>query len=268
MTRHPTFELDRRSIRDCRELSDQLRQSTIELDSRAMTSGPLGPAVDDVRRRPSADELATLSGRPRGRRSQRDAVVEAANIVARRHRLPTGGSPRASSRATSTRLGHRLRPAAAACRRSQLRESGLLARPGRSVAAAERACSTCWCAPTPTAGTRRSHRYYELALRLAHVTAALDLVPSPAEIDAIAAFRTTMLAPPRRAGRGPARPAARRRLPPRRHGRSAAAADRPAPHRRARADAAGASVQVELPPARPIEEPARRARRSWSASPT
>jgi AAA lid domain/ATPase family associated with various cellular activities (AAA) len=44
-----------------------------------------------------------------------------------------------------------------------------------------------------SARTQRSHRYYELALRLAHVTAALDLVPSPDEIDAIARFRVTML---------------------------------------------------------------------------
>jgi hypothetical protein len=42
-------------------------------------------------------------------------------------------------------------------------------------------------------GTRRSHSYYELALRLAHVTAALDLVPSATELDAIDSFRTTML---------------------------------------------------------------------------
>ena len=34
-------------------------------------------------------------------------------------------------------------------------------------------------------GTRRSNRYYEFALRLAHVTAATDLVPSSDEIAAI-----------------------------------------------------------------------------------
>ena len=43
-------------------------------------------------------------------------------------------------------------------------------------------------------GTRRSHRYYELAMRLAHVTAALDLVPSLTELQAIDAFRTTAAA--------------------------------------------------------------------------
>jgi SpoVK/Ycf46/Vps4 family AAA+-type ATPase len=43
-------------------------------------------------------------------------------------------------------------------------------------------------------GGHRSTRYYTLALELAHATAALDLVPSPDEIAAIDAFRTTMLA--------------------------------------------------------------------------
>lgn len=42
-------------------------------------------------------------------------------------------------------------------------------------------------------GTRRSHRYYEVALHLAHVAAAVDLVPSPDELVAIDEFRTMML---------------------------------------------------------------------------
>lgn len=42
-------------------------------------------------------------------------------------------------------------------------------------------------------GGRRATTYYELALKLAHATAAIDLVPSPDEIAAIDAFRTTML---------------------------------------------------------------------------
>ncbi|HEY0521189.1 MAG TPA: AAA family ATPase [Ilumatobacteraceae bacterium] len=41
--------------------------------------------------------------------------------------------------------------------------------------------------------TRRSNRYYELAMRLAHVTAATDLVPSLAEVQAIDAYRTRLL---------------------------------------------------------------------------
>ena len=41
--------------------------------------------------------------------------------------------------------------------------------------------------------TRASHRYYQRALRLTHVAAALDLVPSPDELDAIDAFRSMLL---------------------------------------------------------------------------
>ncbi len=41
---------------------------------------------------------------------------------------------------------------------------------------------------------RRANTYYELALKLAHATAALDLVPSPDELTAIDDFRSTMLA--------------------------------------------------------------------------
>ncbi len=43
-------------------------------------------------------------------------------------------------------------------------------------------------------GTTRSHLYYEKALRLAHVAAAIDLVPSLDEITAIDSFRSTLLA--------------------------------------------------------------------------
>ena len=42
-------------------------------------------------------------------------------------------------------------------------------------------------------GTQRSHVYYELALRLAHVGAALDLVPSTSELTVIDGFRTALL---------------------------------------------------------------------------
>ncbi len=42
-------------------------------------------------------------------------------------------------------------------------------------------------------GTRRSNRYYELAMHLAHVTAAADLNPSIDELQAIDSYRTTLL---------------------------------------------------------------------------
>jgi AAA lid domain/ATPase family associated with various cellular activities (AAA) len=41
---------------------------------------------------------------------------------------------------------------------------------------------------------RRANEYYVLSLALAHATAALDLVPSPAEVTAIDTFRTLLLA--------------------------------------------------------------------------
>jgi hypothetical protein len=42
-------------------------------------------------------------------------------------------------------------------------------------------------------GKRRANTYYELAMKLAHAGAAIDLVPSPDEIAAIDRFRTTLL---------------------------------------------------------------------------
>ncbi|MBI5087342.1 MAG: type VII secretion protein, partial [Actinobacteria bacterium] len=84
----------------------------------------------------------------------------------------------------------------------------------------------------------RSHRYYDLALRLAHVTAALDLVPSPDEIDAIAVLRTTLLGHLDAVGvHRPGQPAPAVPTEP--------AAPAPAPET--------APVEVELPPARSIE---------------
>ncbi len=75
-------------------------------------------------------------------------------------------------------------------------------------------------------GARRANTYYELALKLAHAAAALDLVPSPDEITAIDGFRSMMLhtmdangvtrpgRPPATATGGPAAaPAAEPRLP-------------------------------------------------------
>jgi hypothetical protein len=82
---------------------------------------------------------------------------------------------------------------------------------------------------------RRAATYYELALRLAHATAAIDLVPSPDEIAAIDRFRTMLLSAMDSAG--VARPG------------------QPAP---AQATTAGPAAAVtappELPPQRPIEE--------------
>ena len=97
-------------------------------------------------------------------------------------------------------------------------------------------------------GTRRSNRYYEFALRLAHVTAATDLVPSSDEIEAIDAYRTRLLQA--MDGAGVARPgqpdhAVRQQTPT---GQTplptAAAATKPAP----------VVPEPELPPARSVAD--------------
>jgi type II secretory pathway predicted ATPase ExeA len=86
-------------------------------------------------------------------------------------------------------------------------------------------------------GGRRAQSYYEVAMRLAHAAAAIDLVPSPAEIDAIDRFRTTLLQAIDAAGL--ARP-----------GRPPATSVAGGPHDRG----ATAATEPELPPARPLEE--------------
>ena len=84
-------------------------------------------------------------------------------------------------------------------------------------------------------GGRRSGSYYELALKLAHATAALDLVPSPDEIAAIDELRTMLLTT--MDAHGVPRP-----------GRPAARSGTPA------ASPAAVTAEVELPPERPTEE--------------
>jgi hypothetical protein len=80
---------------------------------------------------------------------------------------------------------------------------------------------------------RRANAYYELGLKLAHATAALDLVPSPDEIAAIDGFRTMMLHTMDAAGVSrPGRPAAKATAVP---------TTAPIP-------------EPELPPQRPVED--------------
>jgi AAA lid domain/ATPase family associated with various cellular activities (AAA) len=93
---------------------------------------------------------------------------------------------------------------------------------------------------------RRAVRYYELAMRLAHASAAVDLVPSPDEIAAIDRYRGVLLAAFDAAGvarpglgnAGPARPDVGQRSP------AAAPLQEAAPP----------TAPAELPSVRPIEE--------------
>ena len=93
---------------------------------------------------------------------------------------------------------------------------------------------------------RRSHRYYVGALRLAHLTAALDLVPSSDEIAAIDRFRTMLLRAMDDAGiNRPGQPQTRRPPTPTPGAPPATAAA---------GDSAAPLVDVELPPARSIDD--------------
>jgi hypothetical protein len=93
-------------------------------------------------------------------------------------------------------------------------------------------------------GGRRAARYYDLAIRLAHAAASVDLVPSPDEVAAIDRYRGVLLAAFDAAG--VARP-----------GRPATATPATDGARPTSAPAAGSparEVRPELPPERPIEE--------------
>jgi len=87
---------------------------------------------------------------------------------------------------------------------------------------------------------RRSNEYYRLAMALGHATAAIDLVPSPTEIDAIDRFRTVLLRS--MDDHGVPRPGQ---------------PDAPAPAREAGTTGEGDGAEeptIELPPERPIED--------------
>lgn len=103
-------------------------------------------------------------------------------------------------------------------------------------------------------GERRSHRYYTTALALAHRTAALDLVPSADEIAAIDRFRSTLLQAMDAAGinrpgqphTGPASGTPARPGAPTAPGSAPTATTADSP--------TAPTVQVELPPARSLDD--------------
>jgi Holliday junction resolvasome RuvABC ATP-dependent DNA helicase subunit len=136
-----------------------------------------------------AHELGALSGRPDAQHVA-DAVIEASNLVA--------AIIAADGRLTDSELdayidsiGPLLTPplitTAAEARQTDLfaNRQEWLTEPGVLFDLLVRA--------DRRDGTRRSNRYYELAMHLAHVTAATDLVPSPSELQAIDSFRSGLL---------------------------------------------------------------------------
>ena len=136
-----------------------------------------------------SEQLAALSGKPASS-FVADIANEASNIV--------GGVVAADGRSTKSELdgyldsiGPLLDPpltiSTAAARELELfrGKTEQLAHPS--------VLYDLLCRADARQGTRRSHVYYELAMRLAHTAAALDLVPSPTELVVIDGFRTAML---------------------------------------------------------------------------
>ena len=174
-----------------------------------MSSSPLGDAVSSFLS-VASEQLAALSGKPADT-FLADAANEVANIV--------GGLISADGRSTDGELagyidviGPLLSPplhtTTVAARDLRL-FNGMTERLGRPSVMFDLLAKA-----DAQHGTRRSHVYYELALRVAHVTAALDLVPSASELEAIDGFRTAMLQHLDTVGVSrPGQPAATRPLP-------------------------------------------------------
>jgi len=153
---------------------------------------PGAPLIDAVGRFVEAlsDELAVLSGRAAAT-YRPDVTVEASNIVA--------GVIAADGRITADEaevyldaVGQRLQPPLLISS-VDLRASGMLN--GRAAWLQRPSVLFDLLVKSDArAATVRSHRYYAAALELAHMAAAIDLVPSPSEIEAIDTLRMAMLA--------------------------------------------------------------------------
>lgn len=148
----------------------------------------LGTAVDEFVAT-IGDELSALGGRTPGE-FHAELVVEAANLV--------GGVLDADGRFTDGELsayldalGPRLDPPLV-IDNATLRSAGILS--GKAAELQRPSVLFDLLAKADAAhGTRRSHRYYERAMHLAHLAAAIDLMPSPDEIAAIDRFRGALL---------------------------------------------------------------------------
>ena len=138
------------------------------------------------RRRALLGELSGDDHRRRVRRSRRPTSWRPCSTA-------TGGSPRSELEAWLDDIGPRLEPPVIVTPHAapRVRPASPASAPGSPARAR---CSTSWSRPTPATRSRRANTYYELAMKLAHASAAIDLVPSPDEIAAIDGFRTMLLA--------------------------------------------------------------------------
>ncbi len=131
-------------------------------------------------------ELASLSGR----QHQKECVVEACDLVSAvldsDGRLTT-----AELEGWLEDLGPNLDPPVLITPQ-QLRESNLITGKQHWLSAPSTLYDLLLKADARDGG-RRANTYYDLALKLAHATAAIDLLPSPDEITAIDTFRTILL---------------------------------------------------------------------------
>ncbi len=189
-----------------------------------------GPLAEDVDRFVASvtDVLAEVSGRDPAS-LEADVVVEASNLVA----AIADADGRASDdelRAYAVDVGPLLDPPLVVTV-AKLREMGGLR--GRARWLDEPSVLFDLLARADArGGGRTSHRYHDEALRLAHAVAAVDLLPSPGEIDAIERFRTMLLTTMDALGvarPGQVAPARTTAAPPAGHAAAPAPAPVPAP---------------------------------------
>ena len=189
-------------------------------------SGPLGSYVDAFVDAVGA-ELAELAN---GEHHHPECIVEAADLVSAI--LASDGRLTTSElEAWLDDIGPRLAPPVNVTPQ-RLRDSELITSK-RSWLSAPSTLFDLLVSADGRHGTRRAARYYDVALKLAHATAAIDLVPSPDEIAAIDRFRTVLLS---------AMDAAEVARP----GRPAAAATG--------GDTEASVPEPELPPERPVDD--------------
>jgi Holliday junction resolvasome RuvABC ATP-dependent DNA helicase subunit len=160
--------------------------------SRGPLGAPAGEFIDAI-----STILAGLSGKSADD-LRPDVAVEASNIAA----AVIDADGRLTDDelwAYSAAFGPELSTSLAGATPTQLRDGGVIAGK-RAWVDSTSVLYDLLVAADRRNDTRFAHRYYERAMRLAHGTAALDLVPSPSELAAIDALRGSLLVALDRAG--------------------------------------------------------------------